>query len=177
MNGVRNVVLIGFMGTGKSAVGRRLAKAVSFRFVDTDQIIEKRVGKKIADLFLEEGEGRFREVEMEVVREVMSGQGVVVSTGGGAVIRQENRDLFSQNGTVVYLTARPDIILDRAGRRPQQRPLLQGDDPMSTIKRLIDEREPFYRQTAQFSVDTSDLSIEVAVSKIKEMVFEPGRGE
>ncbi|MEK7702445.1 MAG: shikimate kinase [Nitrospirota bacterium] len=171
MGQVRNVVLVGFMGTGKSAIGGRLAKAVSFRFFDTDHLIEERAGKKITDLFSEFGETRFREIEMEVIRDVMRGEHLVVSTGGGAVIRKENRDFFSQNGTVVYLSARHDIILSRAQRRPGQRPLLQGGDPGATIKRLMQERAPLYQDVADFSLDTSDMSIEAAVFKIKEMVF------
>jgi shikimate kinase len=159
------------MGTGKSVVGRRLAKEVLFRFVDTDQVIEERAGKKISSIFLEDGEQRFREMETEVVREVMSGEGFVVSTGGGAVVNQENRNLFCRNGSVVWLTARPEIILSRAQRRPEQRPLLKGGDPLSTIQRLMKERESFYQQMSLFSLDTSDLSLEQTVSKIREMVF------
>jgi shikimate kinase len=179
---VKNIILIGFMGTGKSAVGRRLAKEVSYRFVDTDRLIEEKTGKKIADIFLDEGEGRFRELEAEIVREVMKGERLVVSTGGGTVLNQKSLDLLCQHGTAVWLTARPEVILQRTQRRVGKRPLLtasvsgEGDNPLLTIAHLLGEREPYYRH-AEFSVDTSDMSISGVVSKIKENIFGPDRND
>ncbi len=158
------------MGTGKSAVGRRLAKDISFRFVDTDRLIEEKSGKKIPDIFSEEGEGKFREREAEVVRDVMRAGELVVSTGGGAVLNKESLDLLCAHGVVVWLTARPGVVLNRVQRRFEQRPLLQGSDPLSTIEHLMKEREPYYKRAA-FSVDTSDMGIEGVVSKIKEKIF------
>ncbi|MBI3358027.1 MAG: shikimate kinase [Nitrospirae bacterium] len=167
---MKNIVLIGFMGTGKSAVGRRLAKEIFSRFVDTDRLIEEKTGKKVVDIFAEEGERRFRALEAEVIREVMKGERLVVSTGGGAVLNQDNLDLFYQNGTVVWLAARPEIILKRAQRRIGNRPLLRGSNPLLTIEHLLEQRKPYYKRAA-FSVDTSDISIDEVVSQIKEKIF------
>ena len=158
------------MGTGKSAVGKRLAKEISCRFVDTDRLIEEKLGREVADIFAEEGEGRFREWEAEVVREVMREEALIVSTGGGAVLNKESLDLFCDHGTVVWLTARPEVILKRAQRRINERPLLKGENPLLTIERLLKEREPYYKR-AVFSVDTSDMSIDGVVLKIREAVF------
>jgi shikimate kinase len=145
--------------------------------VDTDKIIEERTSKKISDIFSQDGEDRFRDLETQVIRDLMNGgEHLVISTGGGSAIRQENRDLFSRKATVVWLTARPDVILSRSQRRPQQRPLLRGDDPLSTIQRLMKERESLYQSVAAFSVDTSDISVAGAVLKIRETVFGSGPG-
>lgn len=162
------------MGTGKSVVGKRLAKDISFRFVDTDRLIEEKTGKKIADIFAEEGEKLFRELEAEAVRSVMSEGHLVVSTGGGAVMNQDNLNLFCQNGIVVWLTSRPEVILKRTQRRIGNRPLLKGNDPLLKIKQLMGERESYYSQVAlraTLSVDTSDMSVESVVSLIKENIF------
>lgn len=176
---MKNIVLVGFMGTGKSVVGRRLAKEFSFRFVDTDTIIEEKAGKKVADIFAEEGEGRFRELEADVVLDIMRGEQLVVSTGGGAVLNQKSLDILCKNGIVVWLTARPGVILKRAQRRFEERPLLkgavpsEGNNPLLTIERLMKEREPYYKRAA-FSVDTSDTGVEGVVSKIKGVIFGDG---
>ncbi len=158
------------MGTGKSVVGKVLAKEISFRFVDIDRLIEEKAGKKIADIFAEEGEKLFRELEAETVRNVMSEGDLVISTGGGAVMNQDNLNLFCQNGIVVWLTSRPEVILKRTQRRIANRPLLKGNDPLLKIKQLMGERESYYKRAA-FSVDTSDMSIDRVVSLIKENVL------
>ena len=158
------------MGTGKSAVGRRLAKDLAFQFVDTDRVIEEKIGKKIADIFAEDGEGRFRELESEAVRDVMCHNQMVVSTGGGAVLNRDNLDILCQNGIVVWLTSRPEVILKRAQRRISDRPLLKGSNPLLKIRQLMGEREPYYNRAA-FSVDTSDMSIDGVVAEIKEKVL------
>ncbi len=158
------------MGTGKSVVGKLLAKDISFRFVDTDRLVEEKAGKKIADIFAEQGEKLFRELEAEVVRSVMSEGGLVVSTGGGAVMNQDNLNLFCQNGIVVWLTSRPEVILKRTQRRIGNRPLLKGNDPLLKIKQLMGERASYYNRAA-LSVDTSDISVDSVVSLIKENIF------
>ena len=158
------------MGTGKSVVGKILAKDISFRFVDTDRLIEEKVGRSVADIFAEDGEKLFRELEAEAVRSVMSQGQLVVSTGGGAVMNQNNLNLFCQNGIVVWLTSRPEVILKRTRRRIGNRPLLKGDDPLLKIKQLMGERESYYNR-AVLSVDTSDMSVDSVVSLIKENIF------
>lgn len=166
-------MLIGFMGTGKSAVGRRLSKEVSFRFVDTDRLVEEKAGKKISDIFAEEGETQFRKLESEAVLKVMREEQLVVSTGGGAVLNKDSLDLLCQGGIVVWLTARPEVILRRTQRRFGSRPLLKEKNPLLKIEHLMREREPYYKRAA-FSVDTSDISIEGVVSRIKGNIFGVG---
>ncbi len=158
------------MGTGKSVVGKLLAREISFRFADTDKLIEEKVGKKIADIFAEEGEGWFRDLEAETVRNIMNEEGLVVSTGGGAVMNEESLNLFCQKGIVVWLTSRPEVILKRTQRRIGNRPLLQEGDPLQKIKKLMGEREVYYKR-AEFFVDTSEMSIDRVISQIKENIF------
>jgi len=167
---MRNIVLIGLMGTGKSVIGRRLAQDLHFHFVDTDQLIEEKVGKTVADIFMEEGgEGRFRIWEAEAVLEVVKRDRSVISTGGGVVLNQANLDRLRQYGTMVWLKANPELILKRVQRKPGKRPLLWVKDPLLSIKSLLKDREPFYQQAA-FSVDTSDLGVEEVVSQVKKGV-------
>jgi len=168
---MRNIVLIGLMGTGKSVVGRRLAQNLHFNFVDTDLLIEEKVGKTISEIFMEDGgEGRFRAWEAEAVLEVVKRDRSVVSTGGGIVLNQANLDRLGQYGTMVWLKANPELILKRAQKRPGKRPLLVVEDPLLSIKSLLKDREPFYQQAA-FSVDTSDLGVEEVVSRVKKGVL------
>ena len=167
---MRSIVLIGFMCTGKSVVGRRLARDLHFQFVDTDRVIEEKIGKTISEIFSEEGgEVRFRLLEAEVVREVVKRDRCVVSTGGGVALNQTNLDILSQYGTVVWLKASSNLILKRAQRKPGKRPLLLGEDPLLSITSLLKDRAPFYQQAA-FSVDTSDLGLEEVVLQVKKGV-------
>jgi len=168
---MKNIVLLGFMGTGKSIVGRRLAVELGYRFADTDQIIEEKVHKKIDRIFAEEGESRFRQLESETVRDVSRWDGYVISTGGGVPLQEENLKALSENGILVSLKARPEVILRRVRRRLGKRPLLRGPHPLSRITRLLSEREPFYDR-AVFSIDTSDVDIQESVRRIKLKVLE-----
>ncbi len=166
---MKNVVLIGFMGTGKSVIGRRLANALGFRFVDTDRLVEKQAGKTIAKIFAEEGEARFREWEADVAKQISGCHACVIATGGGMVTRPENLGRLA--GIRVALTARPDVILKRTQAHPGQRPLLRSANPLADIARLLAERAPFYRH-ADLTVDTSDVSIDAAVRHIQAKVIE-----
>ncbi len=168
---MKNIVLIGFMGTGKSAVGKRLARALHFRFVDTDGLIEQKTGKTISDIFEQEGEGAFRALEEEVIREVTQQEQQVISTGGGAVLNRNNIDRLGQNGILVWLRASPETILRRAQRRPEKRPLLKVSDPQREIERLLQERIPYYQQ-AVFSVETSNISVDEAADQVKKGILE-----
>ena len=159
------------MGTGKSVVGRRLAIDLRYQFVDTDHMIEEKTGKKISEIFEEEGEAQFRNLEAEVAEEVGRRSDHVISTGGGIVLNPANMEALSRNGILVSLQARPEIIFKRVQKRAGQRPLLQGPDPLSQIKRLVLEREPYYRR-ATFTIDTSDLPLEEVVHQIKKKVLQ-----
>jgi shikimate kinase len=163
---VRAIVLMGFMGTGKSEVGRRLAQRLGRAFVDTDQLVEERAGKRVAAIFADDGEPVFRRLEREAVAEAAARGAVVVAVGGGAVLDPENVARLRAGGVLVYLTARPDAILRRVGDAAS-RPLLR-DDPQATVARLLGERGPAYTAAADVTVDTSDLSADEVVQEIQQ---------
>jgi shikimate kinase len=160
-----NIVLVGFMGTGKSVVGVRLAERLGWRFVDTDVLISREAGCSISDIFQAESEAGFRERETAALRSLYGAAGTVVATGGGVMGRDENISLLRSIGPLVCLTARPEIILERT--RPwKDRPLLAGStDPLSTMERLLSERAPRY-VLADVAIDTSDLPVEGVVDEI-----------
>lgn len=164
----KNIILTGFMGVGKTSVGTRLAKDLGYAFVDTDTLIESDQRMTITDIFAKFGEPHFREVETRIIQEVMRGERQVVSTGGGAVIRDVNRDAMKKAGLVVCLTARPETIYERI-RQETHRPLLRTADPKAKIRELLDSREQFYAQ-ADVVIDTSDLSVDDVITTIKERV-------
>jgi shikimate kinase len=136
--------------------------------VDTDTLIEADQKSAIAEIFSTFGEPYFRDVEAGIIQQVLEGEGQVVSTGGGAVIRDENRTVFKKAGLVVCLTARPEVIHERI-RHETHRPLLQTPDPLAKIRELLTSREKFYHE-ADLIIDTSDKSVDEAVREIKEKV-------
>jgi shikimate kinase len=164
----KNIILTGFMGVGKTSVGTRLANDLGYTFVDTDTLIEADQKMPITDIFSKFGETYFRKVEIKIILEVMGRESQVVSTGGGAVIRDENRAAFKKAGFVVCLTARPEVIFERI-RRETHRPLLQTPDPIAKIKELLDTRAKFYAQ-ADACIDTSEKSVDTVISEIKERI-------
>jgi len=151
----RNIVLVGFMGTGKTSVSRLLADRLGYRAVDTDEEIERRAGKTIAEIFAAEGEGRFRDMETQVLRDTLAVEGQVVATGGGAVLREENRRLMLAAGWVVALMADPETLAARLARPAEAgvRPLLAGD-VMERVRSLIEARKHAY-DFAHCMIDTS----------------------
>ncbi len=164
----KNIILTGFMGVGKTSVGTRLARDLGFTFVDTDELIESDQKMTITAIFARLGEPYFRAVETKIIRQVMEGEHQVVSTGGGAVIRDENREAFKKSGLVVCLTAHPDVIYERI-RHETHRPLLQTPDPPAKIKELLESRAPYYAQ-ADMTIDTSEQSVEDVITAIKERI-------
>jgi shikimate kinase len=164
----RNIILTGFMGVGKTSVGTRLAKDLDYAFVDTDALIESDQKTTITEIFSSFGEPYFRDVETRIIRQVLEGEDQVISTGGGAVIRDENREAFKRAGLVVCLTAQPEVILERI-KHETHRPLLQTADPLVKIRELLGSREKFYNQ-ADLIIDTSHKSVDEAVSEIKDKV-------
>lgn len=152
-----NIVLIGFMGCGKSTVGRILAQKLEWRLADTDSVIERIAGCDIPSLFATEGEAAFRIREATAVLGVSAGVRQVISTGGGAILRDDNIAALRAAGLVIWLTARPEVILERTARRQATRPMLMGDEePLARILRLLGERGPRYQRAAHRIVDTSD---------------------
>lgn len=163
-----NIVLIGFMGTGKSRIGKQLAKELGMKYIDTDQMIEKKEGKSIPEIFQQEGEEYFRRIEAEVVNRVSRLDQYVISTGGGVVLKPENIKALKKNGYLVCLQAAPEVILKRTTEEKEERPLLKGfADRRERIKELLQKRDPLYKQ-ADFTIDTSYLSISQTVRKIIE---------
>jgi shikimate kinase len=153
-----NIVLVGFMGTGKSATGRRLANHLCMQFVDMDKEIEKEQGKTISQIFKDEGEEWFREREHEKVKELSAQSGLIISTGGGVVLNPENIRAFEETGTVVCLKAGVDVILRRLAT-DKRRPLLKGKNKRERITALLEERKPFY-DAIPIQIDTSYMSHE-----------------
>jgi shikimate kinase len=140
-----NLSLIGFMGTGKSSVGRVVADQLHFEFLDTDDLIEARAGKKITDIFAQNGEPAFRELECQLVEELSHRTGTVISTGGGLPLNPANLSELKHHALVVCLWASPEKIFERV-REQSHRPLLHDPDPLAKIRSLLSAREPFYRQ-------------------------------
>jgi len=153
------------MGTGKSIIGRRLAVELKYRFIDTDQVIEKRTQRRIPDIFSEEGETYFRALEAEAVSVVATWRAYVIATGGGVPLNRENLEILGRTGILVALTARPEVILKRVQKRAGQRPLLKGPDPLAKIKQLLTDREAAYR-SAFITIDTSGIPVEESVHRI-----------
>ncbi|MCG8097766.1 MAG: shikimate kinase AroK, partial [Candidatus Thiodiazotropha taylori] len=144
---VQNLFLIGPMGAGKTTVGRQLAEHFRKEFIDSDLEIQRRTGVDIPTIFEFEGEEGFRQREQEVIDELTQRDEVVLATGGGAVIREQNRKALSSRGLVIYLHCTVEQQFERT-HRDKNRPLLQTDDPMAKLKSLMAERDPLYRQTA-----------------------------
>ena len=153
MSKANNIFLIGPMGAGKTTIGRHLATLLHKRFVDVDHEIEKRTGVTIPVIFEIEGEAGFRQRESTLVNELSRNQDIVLATGGGAVLLEENRKMLKEHGVVVYLQADIETLVERT-RRDRNRPLLQTEDPRGKIEELLRQREPIYREVADVVVDT-----------------------
>lgn len=153
-----NVFLVGLMGAGKTTVGRILARRLRLRFYDSDQEVERRCGVKIPVIFEIEGEAGFRAREQQALAELTTLRGIVLATGGGAVLSQENRERLAAGGTVIYLNARPEDLYARV-RNDRNRPLLATADPLARLRELHRERDPLYRAIADVVVDTGRQSV------------------
>ena len=154
----KNIVLIGFMGSGKSTVGRELHQRLGYPLVDMDHVIEHRAGKSITAIFAEDGEEAFRDMETRLLEEMNDPDAPrrIISTGGGVVGRAENRELLRHLGYVVWLHAPVGVILERTGRN-RDRPLLHTDDPAARIEALMEIRRPLYQESAHLKVETAGL--------------------
>jgi shikimate kinase len=163
-----SVSLVGFMGAGKTAVGKVLAEKMGRKFIELDALIEGKAGKPIAEIFRQEGEIAFRELEIEAAKEASRKRNAVIACGGGIVLNQINIDRLKREGIIVYLKASPQAILTRTVSDTGERPLLNVNDRASEIKKLLEFREPFYRRAADITVDTTDLGIDEVVEQIIE---------
>ncbi len=160
------ISLVGLPGCGKSTVGRHLARQLGRRFVDSDVEIERRIGCSIKEFFEREGEAPFRDVEQSVVEELVRGRAdIVLATGGGTVVREANRATLREGSTAVYLRSTPEELYRRL-RHDTQRPLLQVRDPLRKLRDLYADRDPLYRMTAHFLIETGRPSVHTLVNMI-----------
>ena len=161
----QNVFLIGPMGAGKSAVGRQLARLLHLDFVDSDDEIERRTGVDVPFIFEKEGEAGFRKREASAIDDLSRREGIVLATGGGAVIDPQNRNHLGARGFVVYLHTSVDQQLSRT-RKGRERPMIANDDPRASLERLMEEREPLYREIADLTVDTDGRKVKAVADEI-----------
>lgn len=160
-----NIYLVGLMGAGKTTVGRQLARLLQLPFYDSDKAIEERTGVDIPTIFEFEGEEGFRNREQKMIAQLTELKGIVLATGGGAILREENRNLLTKNGFVVYLHCDVNKLLERT-RRDSNRPLLDTADPKARLETLFEIREPFYTACADLIVDTGTMQSKDAVTYI-----------
>lgn len=161
----RNIFLVGLMGAGKTTVGRALAKRLGLRFVDSDHEIEERTGATIPLIFEIEGEESFRRREADVIRDLTEEEGIVLATGGGAILSPENREYLKAHGTVIYLRASVNSIMHRTSN-DRSRPLLQTADPRKKLEELSVQREPLYTEVADIVIDTGRPNVHAMVQNI-----------
>ncbi len=166
-----SIALIGFMGTGKTAAGKALAERLGKEFIELDALIELKAGKTIPEIFQQDGEIAFRELEIGVTKEVSQRKNAVIACGGGVVLNKINIDRLKGECLIVYLTASPGVILKRTSSDKNDRPLLKVVDRTSEIQRLLKFRKPFYERAADITINTSKLDItsvvEQIISKVK----------
>ncbi|MBI5747036.1 MAG: 3-dehydroquinate synthase [Nitrospirae bacterium] len=163
----KNIILVGFMGSGKSSVGRELARSIGYGFVDTDKMIEAQTGMSIREAFERDGEPNFRRIEKGIIRGLADIRSSVIATGGGAIVDPENLESLKKNGIMIWLKATPDAIMKRTEGN-SDRPLLGNKDRLGEIKRLLEIREPYYKK-ADISIDTTRMDIPQIVSEIAGM--------
>jgi shikimate kinase len=162
---IRNIFLVGPMGVGKTTIGRYLAKILSRKFYDSDREIEYRTGVSIPVIFEIEGEAGFRQREHRVIAELTQLNNIILATGGGAVLAAENRQELVQRGIVVYLYA-PAEQLYRRTAHDNNRPLLQTENPLECLKRLLEERDPLYREVADIIIKTGDQPVKAVANEV-----------
>lgn len=162
---ILTVSLVGLPGSGKSTVGRQLARRLSLPFFDSDHVIEQRIGCSIREFFEREGEERFRDVEEAVLDELTQGEACVLSTGGGSALRAANRQHLHQRTQVIYLRSTPEEVFRRL-RHDRNRPLLQVADPLQRLRDLYAVRDPLYREAAHFVIETGRPSVATLVNMI-----------
>ncbi len=171
-----NIIFIGIMGSGKTTIGKRIAKSLDYNFIDTDQEIERITGKKVSDIFKKEGELRFRSEETLALKRIEQISPAVIATGGGIVLKKENRDIIKNMGIVIYLDADVEIITQRVSRN-KNRPLLRNGDIREKVKKLSEERKDLYLELADIVIDTGSEKFENLLVKIEKEIklFQAGK--
>ncbi len=165
---MKNVYLVGFMGTGKTVAGRILARLLGRNFIDLDDLIELSESSTINDIFCDKGESAFRDLETTHLKKISNENNLIVACGGGIVIKQDNIDIMKSTGIIVCLTASPEIIFNRV-KLNTARPLLNVDNPPDKIKKLLEIRKSFYEK-ADFQIDTSGISEEEVANRILDTI-------
>ena len=171
-----NIILVGLMGAGKSTIGRSLAKRLNKDFFDSDRVIEERTGVDIATIFEIEGEQGFRDREAQVIEELCQMNDIVLATGGGGVLREENRANMKKFGHVVYLCTTAELLYSRI-RYDKSRPLMQTSNPLDTLKKLLQGREPYYKEVSDLIITTGKQKATVIVRRIEEALRQKARAE
>ena len=166
---IRNIILIGPMGAGKTTIGRQIAKLLGFDFYDSDREIEDRTGVTIPLIFELEGEEGFREREKKIIADLTQKKNIVLATGGGAVLKKENQQMLKRSGTIVYLCAGIDDLLERTSK-DKNRPLLQTDNPRQKLQSILTEREPIYRELADIILEKNKLTVHTAVKELEQLL-------
>ncbi len=167
---MNKIILIGFMGSGKSTVGKRLAKQMCWEFVDTDEAIEREEERSITEIFACKGEPYFRKLEVSCLERILNQEkNLIVSVGGGLPITKENQERLQLETSVIYLKSSVETIYDRV-KHNEDRPLLQGDNPMGKIETLLGAREQFYEQAANYIVETDGKTVEEISLEIRGLV-------
>lgn len=155
------------MGAGKSTIGRHLAKSTNKAFYDSDRVIEERTGVDISTIFEIEGEQGFRDREEQIIKELCGLENIVLATGGGSILREENRQHMKDSGHVIYLRTSAELLFSRI-RYDKSRPLMQTKSPMNTLKKLLDDREPYYMEVADSVIMTGKQKVNVIVRRVEE---------
>lgn len=169
MKKIDNIIFIGIMGSGKTTIGKKTAKNLNYNFIDTDQEIERITGMKISDIFRKEGELRFRSEETLALKRIKKGPPSVIATGGGIVLKKENRDLIKEMGIVIYLDADVDIITERVSRN-KNRPLLRVENIREKVKQLSEQRKDLYLEIADIVIDTGSDRFDNLLLKIEKEI-------
>jgi len=164
-----NIILIGFMGCGKSSIGRRLALRLNHQFFDSDELVSGRAEKSIAEIFKTEGEESFRRRETEELKRLGGATGIVLATGGGAILNPVNRETLRTLGRVLWLHADPEVLYERASRN-RKRPLLHVENPRSTFLNLLTSRLPLYAEMADLTIDATGLTHEQTVEQCLDQI-------
>lgn len=154
------------MGSGKTVVGEALAHRLNLHFIEVDSLVEQKAGKTIMQIFQQDGEIAFREMEIAMIKEIAGNNKAVIACGGGVVLNRINIERLRQHGIIIYLTATPQIIMERVLGHEQKRPLLQTARPELTVRELLRTRKPLYEDAADITIDTSNLEIATVVEQI-----------
>ncbi|MEO6053784.1 MAG: shikimate kinase [Chthoniobacterales bacterium] len=169
-----NIILIGFMGSGKSSIGRRLASLTGFKFTDTDDLVVEKTGMPITEIFSKHDEEHFRSLETEVLHSLKDASGIVLATGGGLALREENRPLLKQIGTVVWLDASADALFERVSRN-NRRPLLLTENPRETFDNLLAFRNSIYEALCDIRIDSTALNHERTAQAVLDALTQIGK--